>query len=120
MYSPQLIAHFERPRHVGELAAPDASARLENPACGDVMTLQLQLVSGRITEARFQAQGCVAAIGCGSALTELIAGRTPAEAAALRPADIVAAVGGLPPASRHAAHLAHDALQAALAQLPAK
>ncbi len=50
----------------------------------------------------------------GSALTELILGKTLNEARKLRREDIVAAVGGLPQASTHAAQLALDALSAAL------
>ncbi len=117
MYSPQLIEHFEHPRNVGELSQPDAAARVENPACGDVMTLHLRIADGRVTEAKFRVKGCVAAIGCGSALTEAIANRSLADARALTREQIVAAVGGLPPASEHASHLAFDVLQAALKSL---
>jgi NifU-like protein involved in Fe-S cluster formation len=56
----------------------------------------------------------VAAIACGSALTELLKGKTLAEADKLRREDISTAVGGLPQASTHAAQLAVDALSAAL------
>jgi nitrogen fixation NifU-like protein len=114
MYSPELLDHFEHPRHVGELAAPDASAEIENPACGDVISLQLKISGGRITEARYRARGCVPAMGCGSALAESLIGRTIDEATSLSREDILAAVGGLPPASEHASHLAIDVLKAAL------
>jgi nitrogen fixation NifU-like protein len=117
MYSPKLMEHFERPRNVGELAAPTAQARVENPACGDVMTLHLRVEGGRISEMRFRVKGCVAAIGCGSALTELVVGNTLGRARALRREEIVEAVEGLPQASEHASHLAWDALQAALQQV---
>ncbi|HTK96007.1 MAG TPA: iron-sulfur cluster assembly scaffold protein [Terriglobales bacterium] len=118
MYSPQLLEHFEHPRNVGELAQPDAEATIDNPACGDVMTLQLRIEDGRIAEAKYRVKGCAAAIACGSALTELIAQRSLADARALRREQIISAVGGLPPASAHASHLAFDALQAVLHQLP--
>src|SRR5438270_294104 len=104
MYSPQLIDHLEHPRNVGELAHPDAQARVENPACGDLMTLGLRIEDGRIAEARFQVKGCAAAIGCGSALTELIIGKSVDEARAMERGAIVTAVGGLPAASEHASH----------------
>lgn len=111
MYSAKLIEHFEHPRNVGEVSRPTGEARVENPACGDVMTLQVRVAGERIAEAKFRVKGCVAAIGCGSAMTELVSGKTLAEARALRREEIVAAVGGLPPASEHASHLAWDALQ---------
>jgi len=117
VYSAKLLDHFEHPRNVGEIAGADASARVENPACGDIMQLTLKLVAGHIAEARYLTRGCVAAIACGSALTEMLVGLTPAQAAALRRESLVAAVGGLPNESTHASHLAIDALQAALKQL---
>ena len=79
------------------------------------MTLKVE--QGRVVEARFLAKGCVPAIACASALTELVQGRTLSEAAELTREEIVGAVGGVPEASVHASHLAMDALQQALVRL---
>ena len=116
-YSPQLLDHFEHPRNVGELEDADAVAEVENPACGDILRLSLKLDAGRISEARFRTRGCVPSIACGSALTEMLLGKSVAQARALRREELVAAVGGLENASQHASHLAMDALAAALNQL---
>jgi NifU-like protein involved in Fe-S cluster formation len=117
MYSPQVLDHFEHPRNPGQVPDPDASAQIENPVCGDVLKFTLRFVAGRIEEIRFLAQGCVPAIACASLLTELVRGRSIAEARQLRPEDLVHALGGLPQASTHASHLAIDALAAALKKL---
>ena len=117
MYSTKLLEHFEHPHNVGEIADADASVRVENPACGDIMQLTLKLASGRIAEARYRTRGCVAAIACGSALTEMLIGLTPTEAAGLKRDAVLAAVGGLPNESTHASHLVVDALRAALKQI---
>ena len=117
MYSAQLLDHFQNPRNAGEIADADATAEIENPACGDVLRLTLKTGGGRITGARFKAKGCVASIACCSALTELIVGKTPTQALELRREDVIAAVGGLPQGSTHAAQLALDALSAALSQI---
>jgi len=117
VYSVKLLDHFEHPRNVGEIAGADASVRVENPACGDIMQLTLKLAEGCIAEARYRTRGCVASIACGSALTEMLLGLTPVQAAALQREAIVAAVGGLPKESLHASHLAFDALKAALKQI---
>ena len=114
MYSAQLLDHFQNPRNAGEVADADATAEIENPACGDVLRLTLKVDSGRITRARFKAKGCVAAIACGSALTELVVGKTLSEAQNLRRENVIDAVGSLPQASTHAAQLALDALSATL------
>src|SRR5438093_3799365 len=110
MYSPQLLDHFQNPRNAGEITDPDASVQLENPACGDILKFTARIVDGRITEIRFLAKGCVPAMACGSLLTELVQGRTLAEARHLRPEDLAKALGGLPAASNHASHLAMGAL----------
>ncbi len=117
MYSAQLLDHFQNPRNVGEIADADAVVEIENPACGDVLRLSLKTSAGRITQARFKAKGCVAAIACGSALTELVIGKTLSEARNLRREEVSAAIGGLPQASTHAAQLALAALSAALSRI---
>ena len=117
MYSPQLLDHFEHPRNAGEVAKPDASVQIENPACGDILKLTLRVTDGRIAEIRFLAKGCVPAMACGSLLTELVQGRTLQEVRKLRREELVRAIGRLPEASTHASHLAMDALTAALKQI---
>jgi nitrogen fixation NifU-like protein len=120
MYSAQVLDHFEHPRNGGVVADPDASVLIENPACGDVLKLTLKLCGERIEEIRFLAKGCVCSMACGSALTELIQGKTIEQARELERGQLVSAVGGLPAASMHASHLAMDALGAALSQLAGK
>jgi len=117
MYSAELLDHFQNPRNVGDVADADASVEIENPVCGDVIRLSLKLHDGRIAEIRFKAKGCVPAMGCGSALTELAKGKTVTEACLLKRDDVIKAVGSLPNASTHAAQLALDALSAALAKV---
>jgi nitrogen fixation protein NifU and related proteins len=117
MYSAQVLDHFQNPRNAGEIADAEATAEIENPACGDVLRLSLKVSAARITAARFKAKGCVAAIACGSALTDLVVGKTLSEARKLRREDVIAVVGSLPQASTHAAQLALDALSAALSRI---
>ena len=120
MYSAQVLDHFEHPRNAGVVADPDAVVQIENPACGDVLKLTLKVCEGRIEEIRFLAKGCVCSMACGSALTELIRGKTVGQAREVDREQLVRAVGELPEASMHASHLAMDALAAALSQLAGK
>ena len=119
MYSAQVLDHFEHPRNTGEVDGADASAQVENPACGDILRLSLKVTEDRISEIRFRAKGCVPAMACGSALTELVRGKRVDEARGLRREELVGFVGGLPEASAHASYLAMDALAAALEKLEA-
>ena len=117
MYSPQVLDHFEHPRNAGEVPDADASVQVENPACGDILRLSAKISDGRIADIRFRAKGCVPSMACASLLTELVQGRTLAEARQFRREQLVAAAGSLPPASMHASHLAMDALAALLKKL---
>ena len=120
MYSAEVLDHFEHPRNAGTIADADASVRIENPACGDILELTLKVAGERIAEICFRAKGCVAAMACGSALTELVCGKGMDEARKLSREELLRAVGGLPQASSHASHLAMDALQAVLQQISKK
>jgi nitrogen fixation NifU-like protein len=117
MYSPQVLDHFEHPRHAGEVSNPDAVAQIENPACGDILKLTLKVRNGRIAEIRFLAKGCVAAIACASAITELTHGQTLDNASQLSREAVIQCVGGLPETSIHASHLAVDTLAAAISAI---
>jgi nitrogen fixation NifU-like protein len=120
MFSPTLLDHFQSPRNAGELPNPTAKIEVTNPVCGDVLQLSIQLEHTRILAARFLCRGCTASIACASLLTELIQGRELHQLNALSADSISTAIGGLPPASIHAAHLAHAALQSLLRHLPTK
>ncbi|MGA7683554.1 MAG: iron-sulfur cluster assembly scaffold protein [Terriglobales bacterium] len=117
MYSPELLDHFQNPRNTGVIEEPDASAYVENPICGDVLELSLKLEGSRIADIRFRAKGCVPVMACGSAITELIQGKSVQAARAIKREELLQRVGGLPEASSHAAHLALDALTALLRKL---
>ncbi len=111
MYAGRLLDHFQNPRNVGELPPPAVTVDVSNPACGDIMRLAARLEAGRIVEVRYKTRGCTASIAAGSALTELILGKTPAELERLTGADVENAVGGLATESKHAAVLSIDAMR---------
>ena len=113
-YSPIFTDHLEHPRNAGEL--PDANAISEetNPVCGDRLRLSLRVVDGRIEAAGFLAYGCPPTLVCGSALTELIEGKTVGEAMRVTRKDLLDAIGGLPSRKQHAAALAIETLRSAI------
>ncbi len=114
MYSEILLEHFRNPKNVGELQPPAISVEVMNPVCGDILRLSV-LFDGQVArEVRYKARGCTASIAAGSALTDLIAGRTREELAGITAAAVESAVGGLANESKHAAVLAVDAVTAIL------
>ncbi len=114
MYSERLLHHFQNPRNVGELPPPAATVEVSNPACGDILRLSARFQDGRVAEVRYKVRGCTASIAAGSALTELMQGKSRAELAGLVAAEIDEALGGLQAESKHAATLCADGVKALL------
>jgi nitrogen fixation NifU-like protein len=117
MLSERLLDHFQNPRNSGELGPPAISVDVTNPACGDMLRLSARFHDGRVAEARFLTRGCTASIAASSALTEWMTGKSQGELTALAPSVIEEAVGGLEPASKHAAVLCVDAVRRLLKQM---
>jgi NifU-like protein involved in Fe-S cluster formation len=114
MYSERLLDHFQNPRNAGTLDPPAVMVEVSNPICGDILQLSALANEGRVREVRFKTRGCTASIAAGSALTELLHGKTFDEMATLKAADVEEAVGGLSNESKHAAMLAIDGVRALL------
>jgi len=112
MFNDLVLEHFRNPRNAGDLADASASVEVTNPVCGDVLRLAVRIEHGRIAAARFKTQGCVAAIAASSVLTDLLAGKISSEARAITAEQISEVLGGLPPATFHAAQLCVDAVAA--------
>ena len=116
MHSERLLEHFQHPRNAGELAPPAVKVDVSNPACGDMLRLWVRFENDHVAEARFQTRGCTASIAASSALTEWMVGKTREELKSLTAATIEEAVGGLEPASKHAAVLCVDGVKRLLLQ----
>jgi nitrogen fixation NifU-like protein len=114
MYNETIMDHFQNPRNVGELADADGVGTVGNPACGDIMTIYIKVTDEIITDIRFKTFGCGAAIASSSYTTELVKGKTIAQALQFTRQDVSDGLGGLPPIKMHCSVLAIDALRAAV------
>ena len=61
LYQAIIIDHDRNPRHHGALAGATHSATIDNPLCGDVVTIQLALDGDTIRAAAFECKGCALA-----------------------------------------------------------
>jgi nitrogen fixation NifU-like protein len=116
-YSDKVLDHYENPRNVGSFEKGDddvGTGMVGAPACGDVMKLQIKVLDGIITDARFKTYGCGSAIASSSLVTEWVKGRTLDEAATIRNTEIAQELA-LPPVKIHCSILAEDAIRAAIA-----
>jgi nitrogen fixation NifU-like protein len=120
-YSQQVVDHYENPRNVGKFELDDTigTGMVGAPACGDVMKLQIKVVDGIITDARFKTYGCGSAIASSSLITEMVKGMTLDQAGAIKNSELAEELA-LPPVKIHCSILAEDAIKAAVADYKAK
>lgn len=108
----------KNPRNLGEMENADAVGTVGSPDCGDMLRMWIKFKdeNGRkvIDRATFQSFGCQTAIAVASVATELLAGKTVAEAQAMSGEDLAAPLGALPPVRIHCAQLVEGALRSAL------
>jgi len=113
VYSETVASHATSPRNMGSLSNADGFASMTGP-CGDTIELWLKVNSRTISGATFSADGCAATVACGSIITELVKGKTVAEAQRIGQTDIVDALDGLPDGNHHCALLAANTIKAAV------
>lgn len=108
----------KNPRNLGEMENADAVGTVGSPECGDMLRMWIKFKEedGRkvIDRATFQSFGCQTAIAVASVATEMLAGKTIAEANSLSGEELAAPLGALPPVKIHCAQLVEGALRSAL------
>ena len=117
MYSEKVLDHYRHPRNLGEIADATAAVETTNPVCGDLLKLWAVERGGCIADVKFKVTCCIPAVACASWLTEMMTGKSVDELRGVTPAEIEAALDGLPSASRHASVLASDGLKRLLQAL---
>jgi nitrogen fixation protein NifU and related proteins len=118
-YTEKVLEHYQSPKNVGSFAKTEENVGtgiVGAPECGDVMKLQLKInpETEVIEDARFKTFGCGSAIASSSYVTELVKGKTVAEAYQIKNTEIVQELS-LPPVKIHCSVLAEDAIKAAVA-----
>jgi nitrogen fixation NifU-like protein len=81
LYQEVILDHSRHPRHYGALETATHKAEGYNPLCGDRVIVYLVLdEAGRVTDLKFEGKGCAISQASASLMTELLAGKSPAEA----------------------------------------
>src|SRR5664279_1709807 len=108
----------KNPKNLGEMKDADAVGTVGSADCGDMLRMWVKFKEegGRkiIDRATFQSFGCQTAIAVASVATELLAGKTIAEAQEMSGEELAAPLGALPPVRIHCAQLVEGALRNAL------
>ena len=114
MYTQKVIDHFMAPHNAGVMENPDAVGIAGSADCGDTTTLFLKIADGVIQKAMFQTFGCAAAIASSSVFTDILVGKTLAEALKITNMDVVGLLGGLPEQKIHCSVMAEESVRAAV------
>lgn len=115
-YTEKVIEHFKNPRNVGRIENPDGKSTEGSPACGDMVSVYIQVDDETkvITDIKFESYGCASNIATGSIITELAKGKSIEEAKKITWKQASEELGGLPPVKAHCSVLAVEGLRAAI------
>ena len=81
LYQEVILDHSRHPRHSGALAGATHKDQGYNPLCGDRVTVYLHVDNERrIDDVSFEGRGCAISQASASLMTELIKGRSVADA----------------------------------------
>ena len=76
MYKEIILDYYKNPRNRGTIETPDAKARDSNPLCGDVVEMELKFSDGKVSDVKFNGDGCAISQASASMLTELVMGKS--------------------------------------------
>jgi len=109
---------IKNPRNLGEMKDADAVGTVGSADCGDMLRMWIKFKDENgqkvIDRATFQSFGCQTAIAVASVATEMLTGKTIAEARLMSGEELSAPLGPLPPVKIHCAQLVESALRSAL------
>ncbi|WP_409345240.1 Fe-S cluster assembly sulfur transfer protein SufU [Paenibacillus sp. MBLB4367] len=80
LYRRVIMDHYKSPRNKGKFEDGGVSIDLNNPTCGDRITLQMKVEEGVVQDARFVGEGCSISMSSASMMTDAIKGKTLDEA----------------------------------------
>lgn len=83
LYRQVILDHSSHPHHHGSLEKSNQRIELNNPTCGDVIHLELNMEDDIIQDIAFSGHGCSISTASASMMTEAVIGKTLAEAMAL-------------------------------------
>jgi len=127
LYRQEILDHYKHPHNFGHLSKPQAKATLYNTACGDVVTIELNIgkMKGKdvVQDIRFSGEGCAISKSSASILTDSVKGMGLFSILSMKPEKVYAFFGSnLTPARVKCALLPLETIQKAILewQTPSK
>ena len=95
LYHQAILELAKNARQATRLEAPQASVTVDNPLCGDRITLDIRLGDGRVGEIGHKVRGCLLCQAAAAVIGERAPGRTPQELREIS-RELAAAIAGIP------------------------
>lgn len=80
LYRRVIMDHYKTPRNNGIYDDDAIVVEMNNPTCGDTISLQLKVKDGIIEGAKFKGEGCSISLASASMMTDAVKGKTFDEA----------------------------------------
>lgn len=109
----RFYVHANQPRNMGGIPDPEGRATGVG-VCGDSIEIYLSIQNQAIENIGQIPRGCIYTVACGSAVSQLVSGKSLEEALRVTPEAVAAELGGLPEDHMHCASLAVNTLGEAI------
>ncbi|MCR2823114.1 Fe-S cluster assembly sulfur transfer protein SufU [Lederbergia panacisoli] len=83
LYRQVIMDHYKNPRNKGILQDGNLTVDMNNPTCGDRIRLTMKVEDGKVTDAKFEGEGCSISMASASMMTQTIIGQNVDRAAKL-------------------------------------
>ena len=115
MYNKKVLKYFKNPVNQGKVKYASGVGEAGNPVCGDVMKFYIKVNKEEvITDIGFETLGCGVAIAISSLITEMVKGKTLAQAKKINNQQVLKKLGMVPSTKKHCCILGADALHKAI------
>ena len=112
-FSEKAVSILEQNLNMGSMDQPSITVQ-HNGSCGDILFLSLRISDDVIVDTKYEYIGCAGLQSCASALTQMIKGKTFAEAKQIEVKHIINYLEGIPPQKYECAEIARDTLYQAI------
>ena|SRR3989344_5194133 len=93
LYREEILDHYKHPRNFGELTDFALQESDRNASCGDNLSLGIKVKAGKIVDIKFTGVGCAISLASASMLTEMLIGKTLAQAGKINDAAMLKRLG---------------------------
>ena len=83
LYQEVILDHSRHPRNFRRPDGANREAKGDNPLCGDKVAVFLTIEDGKVIDVGFEGRGCAISMASASLMTDIVKGKSEAEAHAL-------------------------------------